>query len=172
MGLVFVACSVFGIISGFVLSCWTCMLVVVLAASWIVAVNLATVVFDGFRRFQRDVAVYFAFYYFFESLPFGGFIGISVFFRCSLAFGDGLFEQFFDFCSVVVTIVVVLVVWVCRLAGYLRVASTTKGGGANVFSVYSVLCIWSCWTCMLVYVLFRRGGNSLRCNCFLASQPL
>ena len=32
------------------------------------------------------------------------------------------FEQFFDFCSVVVTIVVVLVVCVCRLAGYLHVA--------------------------------------------------
>ena len=30
--------------------------------------------FYAFRSFQRDVAVYFAFYYFFESLPFGGFI--------------------------------------------------------------------------------------------------
>ena len=66
----------------------------------------------------------------------------------------------------------ILVIRGCRLADYLRVASTTKGVGADAFSVYCVLCIWSCWTCMLVYVLFRRGGNSLRCNCFLASQPL
>ena len=33
----------------------------------------------------------------------------------------------------------------CRLAGYLRVASTTKGVGADVFSVYCVLCIWYCF---------------------------
>ena len=69
----------------------------------------------------------------------------------------------------------ILVVRGCRLADYLRVASTTKGVGADVVSVYLVLlCIWYCLgflppfcTCMLVYVLFRSGGNSLRCNCFL-----
>ena len=55
---------------------------------------------------------------------------------------DGLFKQFFDFCSVVATVVVILVVRGCRLADYLRVVSTTKGVGADAFSVCCVLCIW------------------------------
>ena len=33
----------------------------------------------------------------------------------------------------------------CRLADYLRVASTINGVGADVFSVYCVLCIWYCF---------------------------
>ena len=37
-----------------------------------------------------------------------------------------------------------------------------------VFGIVSDF-VLSCWTCMLVNVLFCRGGNSLRCNCFLAS---
>ena len=54
-------------------SCLGSSVVIVLATSWIVPVNIATAcsmcsgVFNG-------IEVYFAFNYFFESLPFGGFI--------------------------------------------------------------------------------------------------
>ena len=41
----------------------------------------------------------------------------------------------------------------------------------SVFGIVSGF-VLSCWACVLVIVLLRRGGNSLRCNCFLASQPL
>ena len=73
----------------------------------------------------------------------------------------------------------ILVVRGCRLADYLRVASTTKGVGADVLgfiacSVFGISSdfVLSFCICMLMYVLFRSGGNSMRCNCFLASQPL
>ena len=41
----------------------------------------------------------------------------------------------------------------------------------SVFGIISGF-VLSCWACMLVIILLRRGGNNLRSNCFLASQPL
>ena len=57
MCLVFIACSVFGIVSGFVLSCWTCMLVYVTTfiAGWVFSV---AVVASNFLYFSRGWAVY------------------------------------------------------------------------------------------------------------------